>query len=131
MRSAILLALISLTTTAMACPQLAGTYKCKQKEKQEVATHEVSVVQGADTISIEDKDAGYTEGPFQLKSMTRIPALSADLLYRVTCEADKIIIHGSGEKSSAVTIQLAKSSKGYHGTWTSKDETIESNCEKL
>lgn len=131
MKLTVLLGFFTSSVMAMACPQLAGNYKCDQDEKQETFQHEVSITQAADTIMIEDKDAGYSEGPFLLKSVTRIPALHSDLLYRVTCTQDKIVIHGSGEKSSAVTIQLVKNSKGYSSTWQSKDETIKSQCKKI
>ncbi len=131
MKLAVLLGLFTFSTFALACPQLAGNYKCQMTEKEETSNHEISITQAADTIAIEDKEAGYSEGPFLLKSVTRIPALKNDLVYRVTCTSDKIVIHGSGEKSSAVTIQLAKNSKGYSSTWKTQDETIESKCEKM
>lgn len=134
MKFMVLMGLFTFSTLAMACPQMAGNYKCEQKENSEVAKHEVSITQGSDTITIEDKEAGYTEGPIQLKSLTKVSAYNNDLLYRTTCTANSIVIYGSDSddsKETAVTIKLIKSSKGYKGTWTSQDQTIESSCERI
>lgn len=134
MRSIFLLALFSVSTVALACPTLAGNYKCEQTEKDESTKHDISVSQNADTITIEDQEAGYTEGPIQLKALTKVSAYNADLLYRVTCTKDAIVIYGSDSddsKETAVTIKMVKNAKGYSSTWTSKDETIKSKCEKI
>ncbi len=134
MKLAVLFSLLVSASTAAACPQLKGDYKCEQIENQETTIHEVSVSQAEDTITIEDKEAGYTEGPIQLKSLTKVSAYSTELLYRTTCTSNSIVIYGSDSddnKETAVTMKMIKSDKGYKSTWTSQDETIVSNCEKI
>ena len=157
MRAILLISILCLGSSVFACPNFSGNYVCKQKENKETQTHAVTVAQDADTIRIDDKEAGYTEGPFQLKSLTKMQRLDSEIVYSVTCQQNEIVVYGKGKKKSnipsnvvftdlagdpagnniverkpidtLVTIKLAKTAKGYKGTWKADKETVESDCE--
>ena len=156
MRRLVLFLVFCFANLAMACPQLAAgtaTYTCRHTENKEVTQHEIIVVQDSNSISLTDREAGYTEGPFLLKTLTSIRILNQDLIFSVTCRSTEMTIQGLGyhskpnqpmvdldgglgvsnaspnKKEVMVTIRINKTAKGFKSTWQSEYETIENDCE--
>lgn len=123
MKNLMLIALFSMSASALACPNLAGTYSCKNS--QDGTYKDVTVNQTATKIEW-DGDEGAKS--INLQGQHKIVVHGHAIFYEVSCTKDKMFVEISEEKKPLSFIKMAATAKGMISSALSSYEAKKLDC---